>query len=48
MTLAPNETAEQYKRKIYLMDKAEKTLDELLELRELTANAISHLTIRKV
>jgi len=45
-TLAPNETIKDYERKVFLMDKPDKTLEELKELQELTRKAISHLIIK--
>lgn len=46
MSIAPNETNEGYQRKnelLKLRDDRELTTDELLELRELTRVAASHL-----
>ena len=51
MTQAPNETLEQYNRKnelFKLRDARQLTLNELIELRELAANSMSHLTISTV
>jgi hypothetical protein len=49
MILAPNETQEQYNRKIELMEMKRRLTDsEMQELRELAQNAISHLTIKGV
>ena len=46
MKFAPYETFEQYRRKVELMDKPNKTLAEFLELKELTRVAISHLEVK--
>lgn len=48
MTIAPNETIEQYNRKLELQKRENLTMPELLELRELTRNASSHLIIKGV
>lgn len=48
---APNETLQQYTRKIELQRRQETqqlTMAELYELRDLCANAVSHLTFNKV
>lgn len=50
MSLAPNETIEGYTRKNILLkaqDTRELTTEELLELRELTKIAVSHLLIKE-
>ena len=51
MTLAPNETIEQYKRKIELQGKMDNdtiTKEESSELLTLSRNAVSHLTFNKL
>lgn len=51
MSRSPNETEQDYKRKIELQKLRETrqlTMPELYELRDLTRNAISHLTFTKV
>lgn len=49
MSKAPNETDESYKRKnelFALRDQRQLTMDELLELRNLTHIAISHMSYK--
>jgi hypothetical protein len=51
MTLAPNETVEQYKRKIELRGKMDDNTinnEETQELLILSRNAVSHLSFSKV
>lgn len=51
MTLAPFETNTEYQRKVFLLGKLDDntiTKKELIELQDLTRNAVSHLTYNKV